>query len=111
LEKTDTGKKHEFAIRPRLFDFPSKTIGGRPVGDIGEKDGKRGQFVNALVYSLFMLLKIGYHDRKMSKKIFNLNTQYFIWTGWFIGYWLLATITITIYNTVPTINRLISGVF
>ncbi len=106
LKKADTGEKHEFAIRPRLFDFPSKTI-----EEIGEKNEKGNRFVNALIYSLFMLLKIGYNDRKISKKIFRINTKYFIWVGWIIGYWLLATITMTIYNTVPTINRLISGVF
>ena len=106
LKKTETKEKQEFVIKPRLFDFPSKTI-----EEIREKNEKESQFVNALVYSLFTLFKIGYRDRRISKEIFKINAQYFIWTEWIIGYWMLATITMTIYNTVPVINRLISGVF
>jgi hypothetical protein len=97
---------HEFTIKPRLFDFPSKMT-----MDINEKKEKEDQFINALVYSLFMLFKIGYRDRRISKNIFGINAQYFIWTEWVIGFWMLAALAVTIYNTVPTINRLISGVF
>ena len=104
LAKIKTEEKHEFAIRPRLFDFPSETTHI----DIVE-NGNR--FVNALVYSLFVFFKIGYQDRRISQKIFKINAKYFVWAEWIIGYWMLATITITIYNTVPTINRLISGIF
>ncbi len=73
MKKTDTVKKHEFAIRPRLFGFPSKTI-----EEISEKNENGNRFVNALVYSLFMLFKIGYRDRRISKEIFKIDPQYFI---------------------------------
>ncbi len=102
--------EREFAFKQRLFDFPRLYLSeAKPLDMIKSKFAIK--FINALRFSSVILLKIGYRDTKISGKILGIDCKYFVWFEWLLGFYLLACLTITMSNTVPIINRLISGMF
>ncbi len=127
--------KHEFTFRLRLLDFPreylskrshsesqSKRVSGkRPAKKKGGasastkrlnmKDLTTRKFMNALGFSSVILFKVGYKDTTVSGRIGWLDLKYIVALEWALGFYLLAALMVTLANTQPLINRLITGVF
>ena len=55
--------------------------------------------------------KIGYRDTLVSGKLGFLPAHLLVVIEWLLGFYVLACLTITLANTWPLVNRLISGVF
>ncbi len=109
-KKSHPETKGEFTFKQRLFDFPRLYLReAKPLDMIKSK--LTIKFINALRFSSVILLKIGYRDTKISGKILGIDCKYFVWFEWLLGFYLLACLTVTMSNTVPIINRLISGMF
>ncbi len=49
--------------------------------------------------------------RKVSGSIGRLGLQYVVAAEWLLGYYLLAAMIFTLAETMPLINRLLTGVF
>jgi hypothetical protein len=65
------------------------------------------EFFVAMRLSIVLLLKVGRRDTEVEGKLM----KSIVWIEWVFGYYLLAVLVITLKNTVPIINSLISGVF
>lgn len=103
VKKKDTGEiKHDSEFRMRLINFPwyfMKSV------EIKNKDVN--EFFVAMRLSIVLLLKVGRRDTEVEGKLM----KSIVWIEWVFGYYLLAVLVITLKNTVPIINSLISGVF
>jgi len=100
---------HEFNFRLRVLDFPKQFYA--PNGAANERNEKMAQFINALRFSSVVLLKIGYRDTTASGTVMGRDLKYVVWIEWLLGYFVLAAIAVTMSNTVPLINSLITGLF
>ena len=69
------------------------------------------KFVNALRVSSVILFKIGYRDTTLSGRVGRLDMAYVVALEWALGFYVLAAVTLTLANTQPLINRLLTGVF
>ena len=67
--------------------------------------------MNALRFSSVILFKVGYRDTTVSGRIGWLDLKYIVALEWALGFYLLAALMLTLKNTQPLINRLITGVF
>ncbi len=67
--------------------------------------------MGALRFSSVVLLKVGYRDTTVSGTIWGIDYKYIVWIEWLLGFYLLAALAVTLSNTVPVVNRLITGVF
>ncbi|MCZ6594678.1 MAG: pentapeptide repeat-containing protein [Bacteroidetes bacterium] len=94
--------KPDTEFRMRLINFPWYFI--KSVEIINEK---LKNFFVALRLSKVLLLKVGRRDTEVEGKLM----KSIVWIEWVFGYYLLAVLVITLKNTVPIINSLISGVF
>lgn len=94
--------------RQPLLDFPKDYCNGESKEEMKQSTRK---FVNALRFSSVILLKFGYRDTTISDKILGIDYNYIIFVEWLLGYYILAALAVTISNTLPVVNSLISGVF
>jgi hypothetical protein len=129
------GSKHEFTFRLRLLDFPKdyyrqrfdktrnstdrdqhrQTEHEQFNGDTHKsarsavKNGRK--FINALRFSSVLIYKVGYRDTTISGRLGKFDLKYLVVLQWVLGFFLLAALMITLANTQPLINRLITGAF
>jgi uncharacterized protein YjbI with pentapeptide repeats len=96
--------KKEFTFKQRLFDFPTHYL-------TQTSPLKIGKFINALRFSSVLLFKIGYRDTTISGKLLRIDYKYIVWIEWALGFYLLACLVVTLSNTLPIVNRLITGMF
>jgi hypothetical protein len=83
-----------------------------PVEGASETIAEKGSsLVDALRFSAVLLFKIGYRDTIISGKVGPLDVKYLVIFEWALGFYFLAAITVTLTNTQPLINKLISGLF
>ena len=61
--------------------------------------------------SSVILFKIGYRDTTVTVRLGPLPMACLVAVEWALGFFVLAVLTVTLANTQPLINRLISGVF
>ena len=120
----------QFDLRLRLLDLPRQYLAGplaTPVGavatvnepatddaqveatDLGAKRGSN--LIAALRLSAVLLFKVGYRDTIVTGKVGFLDVKYIVMFEWALGFYFLATITVTLANTQPLINKLIGGLF
>ena len=103
VKKKVTGeKKFDTEFRMRLINFPWYFMKSVEIKNEELKD-----FFVALRLSKVLLLKVGRRDTEVEGKLM----KSIVWIEWAFGYYLLAVLVITLKNTVPIINSLISGVF
>lgn len=102
---------HEFQFRQRLFDLPKDFVGGATAAFPGAGAAWLRKFINALRFSSVVLFKIGPRDTTVSGRIGPLGLQYVVAVEWLIGYYLLAALVYTLAETMPLINRLMTGIF
>ena len=107
--ETPLAKKREFVFKQRLSDLPKEYLTKSSPSEIKHKSVRK--FVDALRFSSVVLFKIGYRDTIVSGKILGLDYKYIVWIEWALGFYLLACIVVTLSNTLPIVNRLITGVF
>ena len=98
--------KQEFKFKQRLFDFPKKYCSKN-----SKEEVKNHKFINALRFSAVILFKVGYRDTTISGKILGIDYTYIVWLEWALGYYILGALVVTLSNTLPIVNRLITGVF
>jgi uncharacterized protein YjbI with pentapeptide repeats len=110
----------EFDLRLRLLDIPRQYLASplaapaasAPVEGASETIAEKGsRLVDALRFSAVLLFKIGYRDTIISGKVGPLDVKYLVIFEWALGFYFLAAITVTLTNTQPLINKLISGLF
>lgn len=89
-------------FRMRLFAFPWNFFSSDKTGNKEVKD-----FISALKLSKILILKIGRRDSYVEGRTLKIA----VWVEWFFGYYLLAVFVLTLKNTVPIINSLVSQVF
>lgn len=100
----------EFNFKQRLFDFPKDYcdhFDGPPIMSGAE----RSRFINALRFSFLLLLKVGIRDTTLTGKVWGFDYKYIVWFEWALGYFILGHLVVTLSNTLPILNRLITGVF
>lgn len=93
----------------KLFTFPwnfFKTEKTRNK-DVRDFNSEVKDFISALKLSKVLLLKIGKRDSYVEGRIM----KTLIWIEWVLGFYLFAIFVITLKNTVPIINSLVSQVF
>ena len=103
---TDSTYDHTF--KQRLFDLPQLFITENKPVQINRLH--MDQLLNAMRFSYVILFKIGYRDTTISGKIFGVHYAVIIWIEWLLGFFLLSCLAVTLSNTMPLVNRLISGV-
>lgn len=101
--------KKEFTFKQRLFDFPKQYLTQTSLLEIGNESVRK--FINALRFSSVLLFKIGYRDTTISGKLLRIDYIYIVWIEWALGFYLLACLAVTLSNTLPVVNRLITGMF
>ena len=105
---------HEFSFRLRLLDLPghygiaADTDAERGVPSDGPR--QRHKLVDALRVSSVILFKVGYRDTSVSGAVGPVGMGTVVAVEWVIGFVVLAAFTVTLSNTQPLINRLVSGV-
>ncbi len=103
VKKKDTGEiKHDSEFRMRLLNFPWYFMKSVEI-----KNEDVNEFFVAMRLSIVLLLKVGRRNTEVEGKLM----KSIVWIEWVFGYYLLAVLVITLKNTVPIINSLISGVF
>jgi uncharacterized protein YjbI with pentapeptide repeats len=103
---TDSAYDHTF--KQRLFDLPQLFITEKKYVKINRLH--MDKFLNAMRFSYVILFKFGYRDTTISGKIFGLDYALIVWIEWVLGFFLLSFLAVTLSNTMPLVNRLISGV-
>ena len=101
--------KQDFNFKQRLFDFPKEYCSKNSMVEV--KNHSARKFINALRFSAVILFKVGYRDTTISGKILGIDYKYILWLEWVLGYYILGALVVTLSNTLPIVNRLISGVF
>ncbi len=97
--------RHDFTFTQRLFEFPRHYLTGR------YKPRTNNALYNAHRFSMVILFKIGYRDTTISGRILGIACRDIVWLEWFLGIVVLAFIAVTLSNTLPIINMLITGLF
>ena len=104
------GAEREFSFRLRLLDFP-KQYSSRSAS-LGIRSRRYRKFIDALRVSSVILFKVGYRDTTLSTPAGSfLNIEYIVALEWLLGFYLLAALLVTLANTQPLINRLLTGIF
>ncbi|MFT5730693.1 MAG: hypothetical protein ACI8PB_004881 [Desulforhopalus sp.] len=101
--------EQEFVFKQRFLDFPKHYYSQDSMLKVDNQFARN--FINALRLSAVILFKVGYRDTKISGEIFGMNYRYFVWIEWALGYYILGAFVVTLSNTLPLLNRLITGVF
>ena len=101
--------KQEFNFKQRLFDFPKEYCSKNSMLEVKKHSARK--FINALRFSAVILFKVGYRDTTISGKILGIDYTYIVWLEWALGYYILGALVVTLSNTLPIVNRLITGVF
>jgi hypothetical protein len=101
-------------FRLRLLDFPRSYFADGAAAITQRKPLEK--FWDAFLLSTVLLIKIGYRDTKIKEgSLFGrpnfLSYKNIVRVEWGLGYILLAAFVITLSNTFPLVNRLLSGVF
>jgi len=107
--KPQPGSERDFVFKQRFLDFPKHYSTQESQLKV-EKQSVRN-FINALRLSAVILFKIGCRDTTISGKIGGMDYRYLVWVEWALGYYVLSLLVITLSNTLPLLNRLITGVF
>jgi len=111
--------EQEFTFKMRVLDFPknyfSNGVEKRDTTGTADEQAKKEnpvlrQFINALRFSTVILFKVGYRDTTVSGHIGKINLKTIVMIEWALGFYLLAALVVTLANTQPLINRLITGV-
>jgi uncharacterized protein YjbI with pentapeptide repeats len=103
-----TDGEYDHTFKQRLFDLPQLFITEKKPLQIKRMHINR--LINAFRFSYVILFKIGYRDTTISGKFFGVNYAVIIWIEWLLGFFLLSCLAVTLSNTMPLVNRLISGV-
>ncbi|MBC2695122.1 MAG: hypothetical protein HF982_07585 [Desulfobacteraceae bacterium] len=105
LDRKDHPKaKLYFNFKQRLIDSPKKYCNKNSTVEAKK-------FINALRFSAVILFKIGYRDTTISGKILGIDYTYIVWLEWALGYYILIALVVTLSNTLPIVNKLLTGVF
>ncbi len=96
------------AFRLRLFDFPIN-YSSEPV--LENPQHSLSNFFNIFWFSAVILMKIGVRNKTISGKMMGINYKYIVLVEWLVGLYFLAALSVTLTNTVPIVNRLVTGIF
>jgi len=99
---------YDHTFKQRLFDLPHMFITEQKLLQI--KRMHMDKLINAFRFSYVILFKIGYRDTTITGKIFGVHYAVIVWIEWLLGFFLLSCLAVTLSNTMPLVNRLISGV-
>jgi len=99
----ETEREHSFRLR--LLDLPKQYLTGKSERMV------RSKLVDALRGSSVILLKVGYRDTTLSGGLGPIKVGYLVRLEWALGYLVLAALTVTLANTQPLLNRLLTGIF
>lgn len=97
--------QREHSVHLRLLDLPKHYL--------KEKSGRmiRSKLVDALRVSSVVLFKVGYRDTTLSGTVAGIQVHHLVRIEWAVGFYVLAVLTVTLANTQPLLNRLITGIF
>jgi len=101
--------EEEFVFKQRLFDFPKEYFNQNSDSLINNQIVKK--IINGLRFSSVVLFKVGYRDTTISGKLLGIDYKWIVRVEWVLGYCVLAALVITLSNTLPILNKLLSGVF
>lgn len=79
---------------------------------LGVRSDRFRKFIDSLRVSSVKLFKVGYRDTVLSTPASGfLRIEYIVAFEWLLGFYILAALLVTLANTQPLINRLLTGVF
>ena len=104
-----TEDEHDYTFKQRLFDLPRLFLTEKKYLKINRGDLDR--LVNAMRFSYVILFKFGYRDTTISGSFLGIDYTIIVWIEWILGFFLLSYLAVTLSNTMPLVNRLITGVF
>jgi len=99
---------YDHTFKQRLFDLPQLFLTEKKTVQI--KRMYIDRLINASRFSYVILFKFGYRDTTISGKFFGIDYAVIVWVEWLLGFFLLSCLAVTLSNTMPLVNRLISGV-
>jgi len=99
---------YDHTFKQRLFDLPQLFLTDKK--PVQMKRVHLDRLINAGRFSYVILFKIGYRDTTISGKFFGVDYAVIVWIEWLLGFFLLSCLAVTLSNTMPLVNRLISGV-
>jgi uncharacterized protein YjbI with pentapeptide repeats len=97
--------EREHSFRLRLLDLPKQYLTGQPTRIT------RAPLVDALRISSVILFKVGYRDTALSGKVGGIPVRRLVRVEWALGYAVVAALLVTLANTQPLINQLLTGLF
>ena len=101
--------EHDHTFKQRVLDLPRLYLTERRF--IKMPKGYLDRWVNAMRFSYVILFKFGYRDTTISGNFFGIDYAIIVWIEWVLGFFLISYLAVTLSNTMPLVNRLISGVF
>lgn len=106
---SDIEDDHDHTFKQRLFDLPRLFLTEKKFIKIPKENLDR--WINAMRFSFVILFKFGYRDTSISGKFFGIDYAVIVWIEWILGFFLVSYLAVTLSNTMPLVNRMISGVF
>jgi hypothetical protein len=108
IRQHGTRAELDYSFKQRFFDLPNRYLTDSAEAWT-QNEGVR-RFTNSLILSSVVLFKFGYRDTTISGKFLGINYKYIITVEWVLGFVLLAFLVITLSNTFPVLQRLLSAV-
>jgi len=105
----DSEDNLDHTFKQRLFDLPHLFLTEQKFIKSPKKNFDR--LINAMRFSSVILFKFGYRDTTISGNFFGIDYSILVWTQWVLGFFAVSYLAVTLSNTMPLVNRLISGVF
>ena len=99
----------EFLFKQRFLEFPRQYV--KDKSSIWVESALAKRFINSIRFSTVILFKFGYRDTVISGKIMSIDYRYIVWVEWILGFYLLISLVITLSNTLPIIDKLVTGMF
>jgi uncharacterized protein YjbI with pentapeptide repeats len=106
--KFKVGGERDFSFKPGILESPRNFI--TTASDARTKNDALKRLWDSFCLSVVVLFRFGYRDITISGRLFGVKYKYIVWTEWSLGFPLLAFFVITLSNTQPILNKLISAV-
>jgi hypothetical protein len=100
---------HDFSIRLRLWEDPRDYLGDSPSSRL--PNARLQSFVNALRLSTVVLFKVGHRDTQLASRSGGSLLKWLVIVEWLIGFYVIGVLLVTLTNTQPLLQSVLSKVF
>jgi hypothetical protein len=109
LQTSESAEKDEKpGVKLRLFDLPGRYVVAE---DEVEGSAATSRWLRAWWLSATILLKVGRRDTRITGRCCKMNLLHFVQVEWYLGFYLLFALVVTLSSTQPFLYKMLSGVF